>query len=1450
MLLCRRRPFIQLLLSAVLASAQRSSGSVSSVSAVTSSGTSVSSTGVSVSFSSASTSVLVASSASASASVLPSSSGSPASTSAGVSQSPIPGLFPATDPLDPPGVEDSETIVPDFSPAWEAALKKASAKVSGFTLQDLVNTATGVEAFGQRQRCVGNTLPISSNGGWPGLCLQDGPLGVRLADRITTFPTGLNTAATFNRSLIRQRGLFMGQEFKDKGVNVALGPMMNMLRVPAAGRNFEGFGADPFLAGETAYETVLGMQQGGVQACSKHFIANEQETSRTTSSSNVDDRTLHEIYAQPFLRAVMAGTASIMCSYNQLNGTYACENNSTLNRMLKEELGFQGFVVSDWGATHSTVLSTTSGLDMDMPGSGGPNNSFFGSTLVSAVQNGSVPMSRVTDLSTRILAAWYFLHQDDPSFPPVNFNGNDQTNEAQNEHIDVQANHKEVVRTIGAASVVLLKNTGGALPLKKPRNLVLIGRDAGPSIVGPNGGPSTSSNTGILGIGGGSGSATFPYLISPYEAIQNHARADHTSISWVLDDFNLAQAVSASARQTAALVFVNTQSSEGSDRGNLTLSDNAEALIQAVAGANSNTMVVIHSIGPVIVDSWIENPNITAVLWAGAAGQETGNAIADVLYGDFNPSGRLPFTIAKQEEDYSARVVSGSGIVQVPYTEGLEIDYRAFDARNITPRFEFGFGLSYTKFEYSNLRISAVNSSSDGDDDLIKNWEAGNPNPFGFGSSTALWLHSPAFEVTFEVKNVGNVAGGEIPQLYIAHPPSAGEPPRVLKGFSDVLLAPGQRKQITIHLSRHSLSIWDNVGQGWKKPEGDFGVVIGASSRDERLNEFSVGLNLAEKSSTPFSPSQSITHGHRSSLPAGWSPDRKRKLQDEDFLPLRFALRQSNAHHISVFLDDVSRPQSRNYGKHWSHEQIISTFAPSNETTAVVLDWLDQNGFNSSRVQLSPSKGWVSVNATVEETETLLKANYYIFTHDTGIQHIACTSYHLPIHVAPHVELVLPSVHFDAIPTKRSRQPFGGLGRPGVFSKHGGDAQMVQNDLNNCHQQITPQCLKALYGMFYIPHFPMYNNSFGIVEYTPQAYLQEDLDIFFRNFSESLVGHSPVLASIDGGYPQRAFQDFTWNGESNLDLEYAMALVSERQPVTLYQVGDVYLGGNDPIQDGIYPDTQVDGGYRGPNDCGIYRPAHVISTSYGYNEADLLPAYASRQCDEYGKLGLMGVTILFSSGDNGVAGDGGYCRTVDGQESQEGTIFTPSFPNGCPYVTSIGATQMNPGASTADPESACRTIAHSGGGFSNYFALPEYQKDDVSTYLRRHNSSFPFPPNVWNSTGTSRAFPDISANGANYVIASNGAFRLAYGTSASTPVVGAMLTMINDARIALGKSPIGFINPAIYSHDFRAAFNDITSGRNPGCGTRGFSTAKGWDPVTGLGTPNFPKLLENWVALP
>ncbi|KAG2122346.1 subtilisin-like protein [Suillus clintonianus] len=626
---------------------------------------------------------------------------------------------------------------------------------------------------------------------------------------------------------------------------------------------------------------------------------------------------------------------------------------------------------------------------------------------------------------------------------------------------------------------------------------------------------------------------------------------------------------------------------------------------------------------------------------------------------------------------------------------------------------------------------------------------------------------------------------------------------------------------------------------------------------------FTLSIAVSAIADPTLSPWQ--LHEQRSHIPAGWT--RARKLHPSALVPLRFALAQSNIEHIEALLNDVSHPSSPNYGNHWSASQIAAEFAPSTESIETVRSWLIESGVEPHRVKLSPTKGWLEVASTVEEAENLLLAEYHVYDHETGTKHIACDSYHLPEHVVPHVDFVTPTIHFDARIEKRnsqSRVPIGQPGQGGSSPKTTGQIDGILDQIEDCDKQITPICLRALYGLWYQP-VSGNSNSYGIVEYTPQAYVQSDLDIFAKNFSTGLEGVSPTLVSIDGGVVQTTEIAFDYNGESNLDLEYAMTLVTKGQNITLYQVGDVvqgasfntfldaldgtyctFDGGDDPDQDPVYPDT-ASGGYSGNEDCGTVKPANVISTSYGYNEADLSAAYAIRQCNEYAKLGLMGVTFLFSSGDLGVAGNGGYCLNADGSQSADGTIFNPGFPATCPYVTAVGATQVSPGKSVWEPESACEQVIYSGGGFSNYFSMPDYQKAAVEGYLAANPISY--SKDIYNSTGTSRAYPDLSANGANYVVAIDGTFSLVYGTSAASPVVGSILTMVNDARIALGKPPLGFINPTIYSAGFAAGFKDITNGTNPGCGTLGFNATKGWDPVTGLGTPYFPSLLAKWLVL-
>ncbi|KAJ7367301.1 subtilisin-like protein [Mycena albidolilacea] len=618
-----------------------------------------------------------------------------------------------------------------------------------------------------------------------------------------------------------------------------------------------------------------------------------------------------------------------------------------------------------------------------------------------------------------------------------------------------------------------------------------------------------------------------------------------------------------------------------------------------------------------------------------------------------------------------------------------------------------------------------------------------------------------------------------------------------------------------------------------------------------------------------------VQHGKRNALPPGWS--RARRHAPDAVLPLRFGLTQPNVdmNILQSLLNDVSHPDSPNYGNHWSPARVAQHFAPSNETIQAVVSWIVKSGVPRDRVRVSKTKGWVQVlNATVAEAETLLKAEYHVFEHESDGQHVACDAYHLPAHVVPHVEIVTPTIDFN--PLRKRGATHINLGQPDNSSVRpviAGKVSTILNELENCDKQITPACLRALYGFVYTPHAPS-KNSYGIVEYTPgarllsPAYRAADLDLFAKNFSTSLtgnlVGKRPVLQSIDGGVLQHIEEIPDYNGESDLDLEYAMNLVTSHQPVTLYQVGDLtvgasfnnfldaldgsfckYKGGDDPSLDPPYPDPYR-GGYK-HHDCGTVEPAYVISTSYSYDEAALSPAYAARQCAEYAKLGMMGVTMLFASGDDGVAGNNGFCLNPDGTRTAKGRIFTPAFPVSCPFVVAVGATQIKPGATVTDPEIACETGIASGGGFSNYFTVPDYQNDVVTGYVKSHLTTPPLYPGLY-SIGT-RAYPDLSANGCAFsCLLLENEFILVAGTSASTPVVGAMLAMINDARLAIHKKPIGFINPAIYSPLFQGAFNDVTSGNNPGCGKQGFPAAKGWDPVTGLGTPNFPKLLALWLA--
>lgn len=632
----------------------------------------------------------------------------------------------------------------------------------------------------------------------PQMMVSDGPHGLRkqeeTADHLgldesikaVCFPAGCATAASFDRKLLRTLGETLGKECQVEGIGVLLGPAVNIKRSPLCGRNFEYFSEDPYLAGQMASSYIKGVQSKGVGTSIKHFLANNQEHRRMSSSSEVDERTLREIYLPAFEEAVKkAKPWTVMCSYNRINGVYAAQNKKYLTDVLRGEWGFDGFVVSDWGAVNDRVADLEAGLELEMPSSFGINDK----KIVEAVEKGELSEEVLDKAVERILSIV----------------AKSAENRKEGAVYDKEEDHR-LARRIAAESMVLLKNDG-VLPLRKGARIAFIGEFA--------------ENPRFQG-GGSSHINTFKTESAWEMADKSHViyAQGYRTKEDKLDDTLLSEAIRAAALAETAVVFAGLPDafeSEGFDRTHMRLPKCQNELIEAVCDANPNTIVVLHNGSPVEMP-WIHK--VKGVLETYLGGQAVGGAVVDVLYGDVNPSGRLPETLPLKLEDNPSYIFySGEGD-KVEYREGVFVGYRYYDKKKMEVLFPFGHGLSYTSFLFSNLKVSQKRMDD-----------------------------TEELQVTVEVKNTGHCAGKEVVQLYVAAPED-GEvirPVRELRGFEKVELAPGERKTVSFRLGRRAFAYYDTEISDFRVPTGEYRIEIGRSSRDICLSEAVVVRDTSDK---------------------------------------------------------------------------------------------------------------------------------------------------------------------------------------------------------------------------------------------------------------------------------------------------------------------------------------------------------------------------------------------------------------------------------------------------------------------------------------------------------------------------------------------------------------------------------------------------------------------------
>jgi beta-glucosidase len=635
--------------------------------------------------------------------------------------------------------------------------------------------------------------------GIPGINMADSAVGIRMAALqsryATLLPSTLGAASSWDPKAAFLYGSVIGREAWAQGFNMSIGGGLDITREPRNGRNFEYAGEDPVLAGIMTGELELGVKSEHVMSDIKHYALNDQETGRNVVNVLLDKRSMRESDLLAFEIAItLAKPSAVMCSYNLVNGDHACENDYLLNEVLKKDFDFKGFVVSDWGGTHSTVKAALNGLDQDEPG----DDNYFSEPLKKAVEDGQVPKARLDDMVHRILRSMFDAGVID--HPPVRtvvdpFRGRDD------------AQH------IAEESIVLLKNADNVLPLKPSASIAIIGSHADVGVLS-GGGSAQVDAPGGNAIDPKPGSSPWGQAIyfpsSPLRYIRE--KSPQSNVQYI-DGKDNAAAAKLAKDSSLAIVFVTQPMREGQDAPTLSLPDNQDALVEAVAAANPNTIVVLETGGPVTMP-WAEHVKGIVEMWyPGIGGAQ---ALSNILFGDVNPSGKLPVTFAKNDDQLPHPTVPGLnphakatgddqhhevGPFDLKYTEGAKVGYKWFEATDKQPLFPFGFGLSYTTYAYSGLTVDDATHTA-----------------------------------RFTVKNTGSRDGTEIAELYVALPSAADEHFKRLAGWERVKLAPGESKEVSITLKPLYLSIFDPAKNAWQLLPGDYKVMVGGSSSDTPLD--------------------------------------------------------------------------------------------------------------------------------------------------------------------------------------------------------------------------------------------------------------------------------------------------------------------------------------------------------------------------------------------------------------------------------------------------------------------------------------------------------------------------------------------------------------------------------------------------------------------------------------